>query len=68
VAKKKKAVKRARKSWSRAEVAELRRHSKSKTPVAKLERVFKRTAATLRQKAYSLGLALGHQRRRKKRA
>lgn len=68
MARKKKAAERTRKIWSRAEIAELRRHSKSKTPVAKLERVFKRTVATLRQKAYSLGFSLGHQRRRKKRA
>jgi hypothetical protein len=56
------AKKRARVLWTRADVAELRRHSKAKTPVVKLEKIFKRAGANLRSKAYTLGLSLGHQR------
>lgn len=52
--------------WTRTQVAELRRHSKAKTPVAKLEKVFKRKGGALRQKARLLGLSLGHQRRKKR--
>jgi len=58
--------KRAWKSWTAEAIKELRGHSKAKTPVAKLEKLFKRSASTLRQKAYSLGLSLGHQRRKKR--
>jgi hypothetical protein len=54
-------------AWTRTLVAELRRHSKAKTPVAKLQKLFKRTAGALRQKARSLGISLGHQQRRRKR-
>ena len=67
MAKKSKKTKRVRKLWTKSEVAELRKHSKAKTPVAKLEKVFKRRGAALRQKAGLLGLSLGHQRRKKKR-
>jgi hypothetical protein len=68
VAKKTKKTEKAKRMlWTRAGVADLRRHSKAKTPVVKLEKLFKRSAGTLRQKARTLGLSLGHQRRRKKR-
>ena len=62
----KKGKKRTRVLWTRAAVAELRRHSKAKTPVVKLEKIFKRAGANLRSKAYSLGLSLGHQRQKKR--
>jgi hypothetical protein len=57
--------KRRRTVWTRAAVAELRRHSKARTPLIKLEKIFNRTAANIRQKGYTMGLSLGHQRRKK---
>jgi hypothetical protein len=56
-----------RQGWTKAQVAELRRHSKSRTRVMRLEKIFKRSGPTLRQKARTLGLSLGHTKRRKKR-
>ena len=64
----KKVKRRTRKAWTRSLVAELRRHSKAKTSVARLTKIFKRTTGALRQKAQTLGISLGHQRRRRKRA
>ena len=60
--------KRVRKEWSKLDLSELRKHSKARTAVIKLEKLFKRRAGTLRQKAMKLGLPLGHQRRKKKRS
>ena len=60
--------KRVRKEWSKTLIAELRRHSKARTPVVKLEKIFKRSAAAIRQKAWQLGLSLGHQKRRKRKS
>jgi hypothetical protein len=51
-----------RRSWSKADVRELRVHSRSKSPVKKIAKAMKRTAGALRQKAFSLGLSLGHRR------
>src|SRR4030095_16903010 len=42
--------------------AELRRHSKARTPVAKISKQMKRTVGALRQQAFQLGIGLGHQR------
>jgi hypothetical protein len=56
---KKKIVRRA---YSKADVRELRFHSKARTPVAKISRLTKRTVGSLRQKALKLGIRLGHQR------
>ena len=56
---KKKAVRRA---YSKADVKELRAHSKAGTPVDKIARLTKRTVGSLRQKALKLGIGLGHQR------
>jgi hypothetical protein len=64
----KKTKRRTRKTWTRSLVAELRKHSKARTPVAKLTKIFKRTTGALRQKAQNLGISLGHRRRRRKRA
>ena len=47
--------KRIRKVWSKLDLSELRKHSKAKTAVIKLERLFKRGAGTLRQKARQWG-------------
>lgn len=48
--------------WTKSLHAELRRHSKAKTPVAKISKLMKRTAGALRQQAFTLGIGLGHQR------
>jgi hypothetical protein len=57
-----------RRDWTRAEVKELRQHSKDKTRIRTLSRALKRTPGALRQKARALGIPLGHRRPKKKRA
>jgi hypothetical protein len=57
-----------RREWTPAEVKELRRHSKDKASVKTISRALKRTPGSLRQKAFSLGIPLGHRRPKKKRA
>ena len=54
-----------RRDWTRDEVKELKKHSKGKTPVKTVSRVLKRTPGALRQKAYALGISLGHRNKRK---
>lgn len=51
-----------REPWSRQDLAELKKHSKSKTPVSKIAKSMGRSEGALRQKAYALELALGHRR------
>jgi hypothetical protein len=51
-----------RREYSKADVKELRAHSKAKTPVDKIVKLTKRTKGSLRQKALRLGIGLGHQR------
>lgn len=58
----KKAKKRAPREYTKADVKELRTHSKARTPVAKIAKVTKRSVGSLRQKALKLGIGLGHQR------
>jgi hypothetical protein len=58
----KKAKKRKRREWTKEDVRELRAHSRSKTPVAEISKLTKRTAGALRQKALQMGLSLGHRR------
>ena len=65
IARKKRIV---RRDWTRADVKELRQHSRDKTPVKTISRALKRTPASLRQKARALGIPLGHRRSKKKRA
>jgi hypothetical protein len=48
--------------YTKADVKELRAHSKAKTPVAKIAKSTKRTVGSLRQKARRLGIQLGHRR------
>jgi hypothetical protein len=48
--------------WTKAMHAELRKHSKSKTPAAKILKQMNRTVGALRQQALKLGIGLGHQR------
>ena len=54
-----------RRDWTRDEVKELKKHSKDKTPVRTVSRALKRTPGALRQKAYALGISLGHRNKRK---
>ena len=50
------------KVWTKDELKALRQHSRLKTPVVKLSKLLKRTEATIRMKAYGLGLSVGHRR------
>ncbi|MBR0948714.1 hypothetical protein [Bradyrhizobium liaoningense] len=59
---KKTAKKVARREYTKADVKELRAHSKAKTPVDKIAKLTKRSVGSLRQKALKLGIGLGHQR------
>jgi len=58
----KKAKKRVRREYTKAEEKELRAHSKARTAVKKIARLTKRSEAALRSKASSMGISLGHQR------
>jgi hypothetical protein len=58
----KKTKKTVRREYTKAEVKELRAHSKARTPVAKIAKLTKRSVGSLRQKALTLGIGLGHQR------
>ena len=51
-----------RKEYTKDDVKLLKKHSKARTPVAKLSKLMKRSQGALRQKALSLGIGLGHQR------
>jgi hypothetical protein len=58
----KKTKKRIRREYTKDDVKELRAHSKARTPVLKIAKLTKRTAGSLRKKAQTLGIGLGHQR------
>lgn len=58
----KKAKKVVRREYTKADVKELRAHSKARTPVARIAKLTKRTEGSLRQKALKLGISLGHLR------
>jgi rRNA maturation protein Rpf1 len=51
-----------RREYTKADVKELRAHSKARTPLAKIMKLTKRTEGSLRQKALKLGMRLGHRR------
>jgi hypothetical protein len=55
-----------RRAWTKQDERELRSHSKNKSTVKTVVRAMKRTAGALRQKAFSLGLSLGHRRSSKR--
>jgi isocitrate lyase len=57
-----KTKKSVRREYTKADVKELRGHSKARTPVAKIAKLTKRTEGSLRQKALKLGIRLGHRR------
>jgi hypothetical protein len=59
---KKRAKKRVRVEYTKADVRELRAHSKARTPVSKIAKAMKRSEGSLRQKALNLGIGLGHRR------
>jgi len=52
----------SRRPWTKEQLLELKMHSRAKTPVTKISKVMKRTVGALRQKAFQLGMSLGHQR------
>ena len=58
----KKTKKTVRREYTKADVKELRAHSKAKTPVVKIAKLTKRSVGSLRQKALKLGIRLGHRR------
>ena len=60
MARSRKTTKRAR--WTKRDHQALKAHSKARTPVAKISKHMKRTVGALRQQAFKLGIALGHQR------
>ena len=62
VAKKAKKKTVVRREYTKADVKELRAHSKAKTPVVKIAKLTKRSVGSLRQKALKLGIKLGHRR------
>lgn len=51
-----------RREYTKADVTELRAHSKARTPVVKIVKLTKRSEGSLRQKALKLGIRLGHRR------
>lgn len=57
-----KAKKIVRREYTKADVKELRAHSKARTPVAKIAKLTKRSEGSLRQEARKLGIGLGHLR------
>jgi hypothetical protein len=62
VTKQKKKGKAVRREWTKADIKELKAHSRARTPVTKISKETKRTIGALRQKALHLGIGLGHQR------
>jgi hypothetical protein len=51
-----------RREWTAADLQSLKKHSKARTPAAKVSKELKRTVAAIRAKASQLGIGLGHQR------
>jgi hypothetical protein len=58
----KKTKKIIRREYTKADVKELRAHSKARTPLATIVKLTKRTEGSLRKKALKLRIGLGHQR------
>ena len=48
--------------WTGADVSVLKKHSRKKTPVARISLSMKRTPGAIRQKALSLNMSIGHRR------
>ena len=51
-----------RREYTKADVKELRAHSKAKTPITRIMKLTKRTEGSLRKEALKLGIRLGHRR------
>jgi hypothetical protein len=51
-----------RREWTKADLKELKYHSKARTPVVKIAKLTKRSVGALRQKALHIGIGLGHHR------
>jgi hypothetical protein len=51
-----------RRAWTVQDERELKKHSRSKTPVKAISKAMKRTPAAVRQKAKNLGISIGHRR------
>ena len=51
-----------RREWTKADLRELKDHSKARTPVVKIAKLTKRSVGALRQKALHIGIGLGHRR------
>ena len=49
-------------AWTKENIRDLKMHSKSKTPVAKISKLMKRSEGAIRQKALGLELSIGHRR------
>jgi hypothetical protein len=49
-----------RRDWTRQDERELKRHSKTRTPVKSISKSMKRAPGALRQKARHLGIRIGH--------
>jgi hypothetical protein len=49
-------------AWTKENIRDLKAHSKSKTPVAKIAKQMKRSEGALRQKALALEISIGHRR------
>jgi hypothetical protein len=54
--------KQIRKPYTAADIKLLKQHSKARTPVKKIAKAMKRSEGSLRQKALTLGISLGHRR------
>ena len=53
---------RKRAPWTKDDLRELKMHSKSKTPVAKIAKAMRRSEGAIRQKAMMLDIGVGHRR------
>ncbi|WP_426439671.1 hypothetical protein [Bradyrhizobium genosp. P] len=51
-----------RREWTAADLRDLKKHSKARTPIENVSKAMKRTIGALRVKASQLGVGLGHLR------
>jgi hypothetical protein len=52
----------ARRPYTAADTKLLKQHSRARTPIANIVKLMKRSEGSLRQKALTLGIGLGHRR------
>jgi hypothetical protein len=48
--------------YRKDDIKDLKAYSKAKTPAVKVSKLMKRSVGSLRAKAHTLGIGLGHQR------